>query len=43
MDENKISVKTIDLDCDFVDVKKQLNAIVVTWLKDKGISYYCAG
>lgn len=43
MDGNKISVKTLDLDCDFVDVKKQLNAIVVTWLKDKGISYYCAG
>lgn len=43
MDGNKISVKTLDLDCDFVDVKKQLNAIVGTWLKDKGISYYCAG
>lgn len=43
MDGNKISVKTLDLDCDFVDVKKQLNAIVGTWLKDKGISYYCTG
>ncbi|MCH5259643.1 MAG: 5-methylcytosine-specific restriction endonuclease system specificity protein McrC [Lachnospiraceae bacterium] len=32
MDGNKISVKTLDLDCDFVEVRKQLDGIVLNWL-----------
>jgi len=39
MDGNKISVKTLDLDCDFEDVRSQLNAIIGIWLKDNGITY----
>lgn len=31
MDGNKISVKTLDLDCEFCEVKKQLDGIVETW------------
>ena len=31
MDGNKIAVKTLDLDCDFQMVKRQLNAIIVDW------------
>ncbi len=32
MSGNKISVKTLDLNCDFEDVKKQLDSIVNTWI-----------
>lgn len=39
MDGNKISVKTLDMDCDFVEVRKKLDAIIENWLKDNGINY----
>lgn len=32
MDGNKISVRTLNLDCDFSDVKRQLDEIVNVWL-----------
>lgn len=38
MDGNKISVRTLDLDCDFSDVKRQLDEIVNVWLKQGGYS-----
>lgn len=38
MDGNMISVKTLDLDCDFADVRGQLDAIIERWLKDNGIN-----
>ncbi len=34
IDGNKISVKTLDLDCDFLLVKEQLNSIVDHWISD---------
>lgn len=37
MDGNKISVKTLDLNCDFLEIKKQLNGIVDNWLKNTKI------
>jgi len=33
MSGNKISVKTLDLNCDFEEVKKQLNSFVESWIK----------
>ncbi len=33
MDGNKISVKTLDLNCDFQTVKQQLDAILLDWAK----------
>lgn len=38
MNGNKISVKTLDLNCDFEMVKKQLNEIVYIWLDENGDS-----
>ena len=40
MDGNKISVKTLDLNCDFAEVRRQLDDIIVTWLKDNNIDFY---
>mgnify|MGYP003289013005 CR=1 FL=1 len=37
MDGNKISVKTLDLDCEFENVRKQLDAIVEAWMEGKGM------
>ena len=34
MDGNKISVKTLDLNCDFTEVKRQLDDIIEAWLID---------
>lgn len=39
MDGNKISVKSLDMGCTFADVKKQLNTIIESWLKDNGFNY----
>ncbi len=39
MDRNKIWVKTLDLDCDFVEVRRQLDAVIETWLENKDINY----
>lgn len=36
---NKISVKTLDLNCDFNDVTKQLDCIMSTWLAENHMSY----
>lgn len=33
MDGNKIMVKTLDLDCDFVEVRRQLDEIVEEWVE----------
>ena len=38
MDGNKISVKTLDLNCEFIEVKRQLNEIVNVWLKESGFN-----
>lgn len=35
MDGNKISVKTLDLDCDFIEVRRQLDEIVTNWLNEE--------
>lgn len=37
MSGNKISVKTLDLNCDFSKVAEQLDEIIITWLNDSGI------
>lgn len=34
MDGNKIIIKTLDLNCDFIQVKKQLDGIIENWLTD---------
>ena len=38
MDGNKISVKTLDLNCDFVEVRKQLDAIIESWLRTESLA-----
>lgn len=40
MDGNRISVKTLDLNCEFTEVKNQLNKIVNVWLKENELSVY---
>lgn len=40
MDGNKISVKTLDLNCEFIEVKRQLNEIINVWLKENGFNIY---
>lgn len=32
MDGNKISVKTLDLNCDFAEVRRQMDSIIESWL-----------
>ena len=34
MDGNKISVKTLDLNCEFAEVRRQLDDIIEIWLID---------
>lgn len=34
MDGNKISVKTLDLNCNFIEVKRQLDEVISGWLCD---------
>lgn len=40
MDGNKISVKTLDLDCDFVDVRKQMDDIINNWARENNIKIF---